>query len=235
MVAAIAAAIPWRPCSERPSSSPRPPPLALAVSACGLRIESDGPHTVQTRRSAPLTGSTFAGSADVVVTAAAPPRSPSRAVATASATSSPACSRARWWWRTATPTRRCTSAATAPPSLSAPLACPRPASTAPATCRWPGWTAVRCGPRRRLGRCRRPRPPRRARRRRGRLGRPRPGRRRRPVGQGQPLGQRRRRRPRRRTLAAWSAAVGTSATRATRGVTRRTSRAPETSRGGEPL
>ena len=40
---------------------------ALAVSACGLRIESDGPHTVQTRTVGTFTRVDLRGSANVVV------------------------------------------------------------------------------------------------------------------------------------------------------------------------
>jgi Putative auto-transporter adhesin, head GIN domain len=42
--------------------------VALAVSACGLRIESDGPHTVQTRTVASFDRIDLRGSANVVVT-----------------------------------------------------------------------------------------------------------------------------------------------------------------------
>lgn len=42
--------------------------IAVAVSACGLRIESDGPHTVQTRPVATFDRVDVRGSADVVVT-----------------------------------------------------------------------------------------------------------------------------------------------------------------------
>jgi hypothetical protein len=42
--------------------------VALAVSACGLRIENDGPHTVQTRTVASFDRIDLRGSANVVVT-----------------------------------------------------------------------------------------------------------------------------------------------------------------------
>jgi hypothetical protein len=41
--------------------------VALAVSACGLRIESDGPHTVQTRTVGSFHRVDLRGSTNVVV------------------------------------------------------------------------------------------------------------------------------------------------------------------------
>src|ERR1700749_3534058 len=42
--------------------------VAVAVSACGLHIESDGPHTVQTRTVGAFDRVDLRGSTDVVVT-----------------------------------------------------------------------------------------------------------------------------------------------------------------------
>ena len=46
--------------------------IALAVSACGLRIENDGPHTVQTRTVGTFHRVDLRGSANVVVTRGRP-------------------------------------------------------------------------------------------------------------------------------------------------------------------